>query len=517
MTINIEHGFLIFPVNTSAAKRRLTFSEDGRIVYYLDIKLDSESPDFYSYVDLKRFIGHTLTLDVDPVTELTFDVADYVDCEDSYLENHRPSVHFTAERGWINDPNGLIFHEGKYHMFFQHNPCDISWGNMHWGHAVSDDLLHWAEYDVAMFPDERGTVFSGCAIEDTDGIFGIENGKSPTVLLYYTATGDYTQDIAYSNDNLKTIHKLGMAAVNRIEGENRDPKVVYCKELSAYLMALYLSEDKYALFTSCDLKKWDMIQTLRLDGDNECPDIFALDTEKGRRWVIMGAHGRYNFGKFENGMFVPEQEARSLHYGKSAYAGQTFSGIKDGRVIRVDWDRWGIKASVFCGQMSIPYCLKSVCDEDGFRLAASPVEELKSIYGPAKWYNDLVIGKGKKSTYDLERTAYDISFKIRKGFDTPLIITLFGCGITVDPTQGVIQVGDESAPLRLKGDTDIRIISDKASIEIFADEGRVILSSINKHTVADYSDPTLQLYSEGEICMKNLNLTSLKNIWTNLI
>ena len=248
MKIQISHRYLVFPVNHLAAKKRLCFLKGESVVYALDISIDNLNPGFEAFVDVSRFMGETLTLSVSPELPLFYREADEIDLPDLYGEPYRPLVHFTTKSGWINDPNGLIFHEGIYHMFYQHNPCDIVWSNMHWGHATSTDLLHWREEPIALYPDETGAMYSGCAIVDEENRTALGTGGTPPILFYYTATNPFSQHLAYSTDGLKTIQKHRPALIGHIVDENRDPSVAYVEEWQAYAMALFLTEHQYALF-----------------------------------------------------------------------------------------------------------------------------------------------------------------------------------------------------------------------------------------------------------------------------
>ena len=166
MKILIKYKYLIFPVNKYASEKKLTLSDSLNGEYKLKIRLDNISPDFDAYVDVSRFIGREISVSAEPNMEVRFKESDTMDIPGIYTEDYRPQIHFTTRNGWLNDPNGLIFIDGKYHMFYQHNPCEPRWGNMHWGHAISRDMIHWEETDIALFPDKSGTMFSGSAIAD---------------------------------------------------------------------------------------------------------------------------------------------------------------------------------------------------------------------------------------------------------------------------------------------------------------------------------------------------------------
>jgi sucrose-6-phosphate hydrolase SacC (GH32 family) len=195
--------------------------------------------------------------------------------------------------------------------------------------------------------------------------------------LFYTATEPYSQHIAYSTDGLKTIRKTDKPVIPHVVGSNRDPKVVFCEEWDAYALILHMTAENYALFRSEDLLHWNKVQDIGIAGEKECPDLFPLtDGDGNRKWIVIGAHDRYLVGDMREDGFYPTQEAQSLQYGKSAYAGQTFSGLPNGRIVRIDWDRWHIQTPRFNGQMSFPAELTLKYENGSYYLCALPIKEI---------------------------------------------------------------------------------------------------------------------------------------------
>ena len=224
--------------------------------------------------------------------------------EPVYHERYRPQFHFTPMKNWTNDPNGLVFYKGEYHLFFQHNPTGINWGNMTWGHAVSPDLVHWKQLDNAIEPDKLGTIFSGSAVVDWDNTAGFQTGDEKVIACIYTSAGNpFTQSIAYSNDRGRTWKKYEKNPVlKHIIGGNRDPKVFWHAPTKKWVMALYLDGDKYALFTSPNLKEWTKLSDVAPSGGSECPDIFQLAVDgdsKNTKWVFWAGNGNYLIGVFD--------------------------------------------------------------------------------------------------------------------------------------------------------------------------------------------------------------------------
>ena len=180
----INKNYIVLPVTYRMASKKLKFTENGKLIFDMDVCLDTKSPRALAYYDIKRFRGKDLEITVDPEMNYVPVLVDEPDETNLYREKYRPEVHFTAKFGWLNDPNGLVKVGDTYHMFFQHNPCLWRWGNMHWGHAVSTDLFHWKELDHALFPDEMGTMYSGSAIIDKDNVSGLGDGKTPPVIFF---------------------------------------------------------------------------------------------------------------------------------------------------------------------------------------------------------------------------------------------------------------------------------------------------------------------------------------------
>jgi fructan beta-fructosidase len=203
-----------------------------------------------------------------------------------YQESLRPQFHFSSQRGWLNDPNGLVYYRGEYHLFYQHNPYGWTARNMQWGHAVSRDLVHWEELDTAIQPDARGWIWSGSAVIDWDNTSGLGKDGQPPMVLFYTAAGNpFTQCLVYSLDGRTFTKYEGNPIVPQITPGNRDPKVIWYEPTKSWVMTLYVSEpvptslnggQRNAIYflTSHNLKDWAISSTI--EGFFECPDLFEL-------------------------------------------------------------------------------------------------------------------------------------------------------------------------------------------------------------------------------------------------
>lgn len=520
----IKHRYLVVPINMNAKCKKICFWEDGKLVWDFDAHVDFLTPHFYTYVNIKHLIGRTLTLTSLPETDICFNFADSIPEKGYYGEELRPFVHFSAKIGWINDPNGLVYSNGVYHMFFQHNPADSSWGNMTWGHAVSRDLVHWRELESALLPDADGTMFSGSGIVDENNVSGLKSGEYDPILFYYTTAGGnsaisskkpFTQCLAYSPDGGKSFVKYSKnPIISHIEGGNRDPKVIWCAELSRYILALYLDRSDYKLFSSKDLIHFEPFQTIRLKGESECPDIYPLEVknESGvRKWVMSGASDRYIVGDFKDGVFTPVQEVEQYFYGhRTSYASQTFSNTGKRRV-RVAWNVLHAPDMVFENQMGIPTEAKLFKISNLYRLSTTPVKEFEGLRISSAIYST---GDTNNFKIPLDKSAYDIEITAPESCPD-FCISFFGYDFFVKPSDNTFSYSDIKLPLSYTGgEIDIRIISDVLGCEIYINRGLIYTLAPG---TADYGLKYLNIkpLRDSEAPSVNLRVHKLKGIWEN--
>ena len=519
MKICITKKYLVFPVNTQLPRKKVVFARDGETVYRLNLALDAITPNFSAYIDVSRFLGEELTLTVTPHVEVLPRESDTMDIPNLYGEPLRPAVHFTTRNGWHNDPNGLCYVDGVYHMFYQYNPGEPKWENMHWGHAVSADLLRWEERDTVLYPDEMGTMFSGCAVRDERNLLSDVTGADGAMLLYYTAAGKpFTQCMAYSTDGFQTVTKYaGNPVLPNVIGSNRDPKVHWCKELGCYVMALYLTENLFALYTSSDLLNWEELQRIPLEGDRECPDFFPLtDADGVRWWVLIAAADKYLVGQIQERAFVPRQPVQSLHFGVSAYAGQTFHGLENGRVVRIVWERWGaLSAPGFSQQMSIPMELSLKPFGDTVYLSALPVRELESLVLERHHIEALRITPEAPYRFPMRGgTAQIIRLRGVLAERGTITLTVFGRTVECNMTENTIRYGKSVMPLSYTGaELDLTVITDRCSVEIFSDGGRMYLTDATGTAVMDRNQPVLSVASTEPYALSELEVSPLASLW----
>lgn len=252
-----------------------------------------------------------------------------------------------------------------------------------------------------------------------------------------------------------------------------------------------------------------------MPSDNECPDLFPITDQYGnRKWVLMGARNRYIVGEFKKGGFVPCQAIQTLHYGKAAYAGQTFSNLPDGRVVRIDWDRWHLNTPRISGQMGFPNEL-ALEEIDGLHyLSARPIPEIALLYDRSTIHQDLTLNANEKKRFELESAPYFIKISTTGLNHTSLKLTVFGRGLECNFSENAVKLGDQCAPLTICSDKlELTMIVDKCSIEIYLDGGKIYFSTVAPCTVCDYNLPYLELETDEQLTIEALELHSLKSIW----
>lgn len=377
MRIHISEPYLWLPVDKRNPEIKLHFYCKDEKFQEVDIQLGGTDGDFYTAMDVSRYLGQDIEIKGDIPEDRFYNIFCYKEGVQNVYP-FRPQVHFAPEIGWHNDPNGLVFADGIYHLYYQWNPYGVEWGNMHWGHAVSKDLVKWEDRPMVMEPDQYGTVYSGCGWQDKENAAGFGENA---LLFFYTASGgcnqwsidmgnQHTQRLAVSTDGGETLHRIDGTIIPHIAAGNRDPKMFYHRQSAAYIMVLFLDDYEFAFFRSADLLHWQEASRLSAEKMRECPDLFELsvENEEGeKKWVFWSADGYYLVGSFDGYRFTPESEVLCAYSNVMAYAAQTYAGVED-RVISVAWLRLANTRGNYRGVMSIPTELSLVRKNDGYRL-----------------------------------------------------------------------------------------------------------------------------------------------------
>ena len=476
-------------------------------------------------------------------------------------EKHRPQFHFSPKTSWMNDPNGMVYHNGTYHLFFQHNPDSTVWGPMHWGHATSTDLVHWEEHPIGLYPDSLGTIFSGSAVVDKGNTAGFgENAlvaifthHNPAIAKERTGLHQY-QSIAYSTDEGKTWTKYEGNPVLPNPGirDFRDPKVMWHEETDRWVMTL-ATRQTITFYSSPNLKEWTRLSEFGEDigahgGVWECPDLISFDHEGKKVWVLLvsinpggpngGSATQYFVGDFDGTVFTPyETETKWLDYGRDNYAGITWSNTGNRRIF-IGWmNNWDYANMVPTGNWrgagTIARDLAITQLAGKWHVTSTPVAELRAITEPFYEIPQLEINgetslrdiAGKlPETYRLDFTApadkdfvvklknehkewVDISYKAEekqffidrtKSSDT----SFSGKFASINTAP---RIGTSRSVL-------FTLFVDVASVELFADGGLTVMTDTFFPT-AIYND--IVLISNKGLSLEELEINRVESIWNN--
>lgn len=510
--LQIKHKYLWFPVKNNGCKVEIRVFSDENQVYEFNIETNASGFDFYSYWNVEQYIGKTLSFVSDASAQWESMIKNEDTIPDNKYENKKALIHFTSHIGWINDPNGLIYHNDVYHMYFQHNPYGIQWSNMHWGHAQSTDLFHWEESDDVLYPDENGAMFSGCAFADKNNEVGYGENA---VLYYYTAAAlndgwsknkKTTQRLAYSIDNGKTLVKSDRFFLDNIIDANRDPKVFYHQATNAYIMVLYLADNDFAIFRSKNLTDWEQTQKLALDKAWECPDLFELPIDgrpNNTRWVFWSADGYYFIGDFDGYKFTPTSERLNAYSTILAYAAQTYSNI-DNRIISQSWLRTKNHGSNHTGVMAIPVALSLKPVEKGEQLTLTPVDEMLAIRNKHYHFDNI----SNQTLIEVNNTAIELVCNFNQSNSGSAQFSLLSAELSIDFEKGIVTFGEYKFNFSNNEKLDLRIYIDYDVIEIFAQNYTIYFPCEYDF---DSLSGVLTFSSTGNNAIQNIDIFELKS------
>jgi fructan beta-fructosidase len=517
--LTLEHRYLHLPVRTGARKCRMALIIDGVPIREFEIEL-ADDPQWWAHLDVAAWLGRQAVLKVDRLAEdspalrrVTQADAIWAPSE-VYREPLRGQLHFSPRRGWNNDPNGLVHAQGEYHLYFQHNPYGWNWGNMHWGHAVSPDLVHWRELPIAIYPRRFGDwAFSGSAIVDRTNTSGWKRGDDDLLVAAFTSTGR-GECIVYSRDRGRTWTEYEGNPVVKHNG--RDPRLLWHDPTRRWVMAVYDESDGkrwIAFYTSADLKTWAFRS--RIEGFFECPDLFELPVDadpRRKKWVLTAASSEYMVGQFDGATFRPETPKLPGHRGLGFYAAQTFSHDPRRRVIQIGWLQTTTPGMPFNQGMSLPMELLLHTTSEGPRLAWRPVEELTGLRSRtiAK-----LAGERKPGDEPIRGASGEL-IEIRAEFvpDPSSVLTfrVRGVEIAYDAGKQELNVHGRrlSAPLRA-GKQRLIVYADRTAFEVLAGDGLTYVP------IPVNLDPrelrVTATISGGPIRFDSLEVYELRGVW----
>lgn len=498
-------------------------------------------------------------------------------------DKFRPQIHFSPQEAWMNDPNGMVYYDGEYHLFYQYYPDSTVWGPMHWGHAVSPDMVHWEHLPIALYPDELGYIFSGSAVIDWNNTTGFQTGEHPPMIAIFThhepvgasEEGNDTyqyQSIAYSNDKGRTWTKYEGNPVVPNPGikDFRDPKVSWHEASGQWLM-VFAALDRVKFYTSPNLIDWTFQSDFGMnDGSHggvwECPDLFELPVEgtDETKWVLLlsinpggpngGSATQYFVGDFDGKTFTnthyPET-TQWLDWGPDNYAGVTWGDIpkEDGRTLFLGWmGNWNyaqvVPTEKWRSAMTIPRTLHLTKNNQTgvYSVASRPVKELKSIEGDQINFAgttmkpntnlNLIEGNDKELSIPFKSTiSFELSDENARDFEITLdnpdtkeqFVLRFKDGYLYGDRKksGIIDFAENFAHedpkaslgtlLGKNGELKIEIYVDVASIEVFVNDGAVVMTEIFFPTKG-YTRAYIHS-NDKPLKVNGFTSTQLKSIW----
>ena len=478
----------------------------------------------------------------------------------AYHEQYRPQLHFSPKAHWINDPNGMVYYNGVYHLFFQYYPGATLWGPMHWAHATSTDLVHWQEQPIALYPDSLGYIFSGSAVADVKNTSGFgKGGKIPLVAIFThhdpvgekARTNNYqNQSIAYSLDNGKTWTKYSGNPVIKNPGitDFRDPKVSWFEAGKKWIMTL-ATKDHITFYSSPNLKEWTKESEFGKElgahgGVWECPDLFTLDYKGTKKWILIvninpggpngGSATQYFTGSFDGHTFTPDESVTQwLDYGPDEYAGITWSNTGNRKIFlgwMSNWEYAGlVPTQLWRGAMTIPRELGLTKVNNRFLITSTPVKELTKTGTPFATLTNIkvkdytVVNSQKIITpFQLTLTAdaiNDCSIAFSNAAGEQLIVG-FDKKLNqyyIDRTNAGKKdfhkdfAAKHTAPRFATGNKlQLTLVMDQASMELFADEG---LTTMTEIFFPESLLNQVRIQAPEDFTIKSLQLHTFKSIW----
>ena len=529
--INTNQRYLLLPVEEVMPDVRVSMIVNNKEVNVADVRLAVNRVDYFVPLDLSDYAGKNILLKFklgsnDPIRgKLSAVCCKEMKLSDTFdtgnREKFRPTYHFSPLYGWMNDPNGMVYKDGEYHLFYQHNPYGSKWGNMHWGHAISKDLINWEHRPDAITPDALGTIFSGSAVVDTDNTAGF--GAGAIVAIYTQNSDRQVQSIAYSTDNGRSFTKYENNPVLTSDARDfRDPKVFWHKETQRWIMLLAVGQEMQ-IFSSSNLKDWAFESSFgegqgAHGGVWECPDLFELpvDGTNEKKWVLLcnlnpggpfgGSATQYFVGTFNGKEFVNESPSQTkwMDWGKDHYAAVTWSDAPDNRRIAIAWmSNWqyanDVPTSQYRSPNSVPRDLSLFTVDGETYLQSAPSPELLKLRDISKKRSFKVNGTrtikdmiaGNEGAYEIELTIENqhadvIGFRLYndKGEEVDMQYDMKEKKFSMDRRKSGEVGFNENFPMLTwttiesgKDELKLRLFVDKSSVEAFGDGGRFVMTN----------------------------------------
>lgn len=569
--VNGERKYLLLPVQESHDDARINVLVDGRLDRTINVRLAKNRVDYYVPFDLTPYRGHKVVMNVftnqgrSSVREAADDACwNNISLADTFdtvnREKYRPAYHHTPLYGWMNDPNGMFYKDGIWHLYYQYNPYGSKWQNLSWGHSTSTDLVHWNHHPVAIQPDGLGMVFSGSCAIDRSSTAGY--GKNAVVGLYTSADASQTQSLVWSDDNGETFRTYAANPVLTLESEARDPNMFWDDDARQWVLVLaHALEHEMLIFTSPDMKKWTLQSSFgkgigAQEGVWECPDLFRLPVEGSgeEKWVMLcnlnpggpfgGSATQYFIGEFDGKTFKADVDAdgniptKWMDFGKDHYATVSWSDAPGGRRTVIGWmSNWQYAAEVptmqFRSANTLPREVRlfKAADEQIY-LSSEPSPELTALRGSLSLkVRKASIGR-KSRTYVLPSAndgvceivfdvdarksgAVEIELSNSDGGKVAMTYDAVAHTLSFDRTKsGVVDFSQDFPAVTVAPtfETDnrisLRIFIDRSSIEVFGNNGNFVMTNLVFPTIP-YTRLSVSARG-GNAKIENLHIYSIK-------
>lgn len=504
----ISKQYLNFPIDMQQDRQMVQFVLKNDTLTYNVIRIADAEPDYWVFKDVSAYKGKTLKLifakEVKGLNKI-YQSDEFAGQDSLYKESKRPQFHFSSRRGWNNDPNGLVYFDGEYHLYYQHNPFEIHWENMTWGHAVSSDLIHWTELNDALYPDHLGTMYSGSAVIDKNNTAGW--GKNALVAAYTAdKKGVEVQCIAYSTDKGRTFTKY---EGNPVVGPTRDPKVIWYEPNQEWVMSLY-EVAGISFYTSKNLKDWK--KESHINGFYECPELFELPIDGNPNhtlWVAYGGSGTYLLGDFNGKVFTPKYGKYRYTYGNH-YAAQTYNNTPDGKRIQIGWGTIEAKGMPFNQMMCFPTELTLRSSNEGIRIFSEPIAAIEKIH-IKKWdLSGLSLAEVNAKLGEINTDLLHVIAHLE---------SLDGKGISIDykgnryAQMDADEINGEQTPQPNPGSLnfEVEMLIDRTSVEAYFQKGRIVFV---KPLADAKKNSYLEILGDGDnIKINKLEVFELKSVW----
>ncbi|WP_456101999.1 DUF4980 domain-containing protein [Phocaeicola plebeius] len=531
VSLDVTEDYLLLPIQDDAPEGKICIVKDNEQKGTLmNVRLARERVDSYVPFALSAYKGQHISIEIQGVPETalcwkelklsgSFDMAN--------KESFRPVYHHTPAYGWMNDPNGMFYKDGLYHLYFQYNPYGSVWGNMHWGHSTSTDLMHWKFEGCAIVPDAWGAIFSGSCVVDHENTAGF--GKEAVVAFYTSAKstpwGDIQmQSMAYSLDNGKTFTKYeGNPILTSSEKDFRDPKVFWYAPGKHWVMILAVGQHM-EIYSSVNLKEWKKESEFgAMQGAHggvwECPDLVEIPVEgtREKKWVLIcnlnpggpfgGSAAQYFVGSFDGKKFVNESPTQTkwMDWGKDNYATVTWNNAPDGRCIALGWmSNWQYANNVPTRQYrsanTLARDLTLYREGQELYLKSTPSVEVKKARGKKVSIPSFKVSEKHEivNLFEEKQGAYEVEIVIQnagaskidfcllndKGEKVSMYYDLNRKQFVMDRSEsGTVDFSKDFpavtvAPVNVDKELTLRLFVDRSSIEAFGEDGKFVMTNL---------------------------------------